>query len=106
MKPIKISALAFEDANGGWIAQCIEYDITVRADALLHLSKVLEREVLANLHVNRKLGREGLAGIPPAPEPFLTAFQAAKDKFVPQARPDNKPIEIGEFRVVEPLAAA
>jgi hypothetical protein len=105
MKPIKISALAFEDANGGWIAQCIEYDIAVRADTLLHLQKVLEREVLANLHVNKKLGRDGLIGIPPAPEPFRKAFEAAKDRFVPHARPDHKPIEIDEFRVVEPLAA-
>jgi hypothetical protein len=105
MKPIKISALAFEDANGGWIAQCIEYDIAVRADTLLHLRKVLECELLANLHVNRKFGREGLDGIPPAPETFRAAFEAAKDKFVPQARSDRKPIEIDEFRVVEPLAA-
>lgn len=104
MKPIKISALAFEDASGGWVAQCIEYDITVRADTLLDLSKMLEREVLANIHVNRKLGKDGLDGIPPAPEPFRAAFDAAKDRFVP-ARPDHKPVEIGEFRVVEPLAA-
>jgi hypothetical protein len=106
MKPIKISALAFEDSNGGWVAQGIEYDIAVRADTLLKLSKMLEREVLANLHVNKKLGRDGMAGIPPAPEPFRVAFQAAKDKFLPEARADNRSIEIDEFRVVEqPLAA-
>jgi hypothetical protein len=105
MKPIRLNALAFEDANGGWIAQCIEYDITVRSETLLGLSKVLEREVLANLHVNEKLGRAGLAGIPPAPAPFRKAFQAAENRFVPQARPHKKPISIGEFRVVEPLAA-
>lgn len=105
MQPIKINALAFEDANGGWVAQCIEYDIAVRADTLLNLSKVLEREVLANLHVNRKLGKDGLAGIPPAPEPFRTAFEAAKNRFVP-SRPDHKPVEIDEFRVVDHLEAA
>lgn len=105
-KPIKINALAFEDSNGGWVAQCIEYDIAVHADTLLNLSKALERQVLANLHINQKLGRDGLFGVPPAPELFWTAFRAAKDKFVPQARPDNKPVEIDEFRVVEqPLAA-
>jgi hypothetical protein len=99
MQTIKLNALVFEDANGGWIAQCVEYDIAVHAGTLLHLPKVLERQVLANVHVNRKLGRDGLAGIPPAPAAYRAAFEAAKDRFIPEARPDKKPIEIDEFRV-------
>jgi|1186.fasta_scaffold976700_2 hypothetical protein len=105
MKPVKINAIAFEDADGGWVAQCIEYDIAVRADTLLELSKVLEREVQANLHVNAKLGRPGLSGIPPAPQHFRLAFQAAKSKFFPESKSGKMSVKIDEVRVVEPLAA-
>ena len=63
--PIKIDAVAFQDPSGAWIAQCIQYDIVARANSLPELPKAIQREVVANLCINAKLGRNNLEGIPP-----------------------------------------
>jgi hypothetical protein len=105
MKPVKLNAIAFQDVDGAWIAQCIQYDIVARAESLVQLPKVLEREVAANFCINAKLGRPDLSGIPPAPEHFRKAFEAAEYRMRPQHTDEAQAVQIDELGVIEAEAA-
>jgi hypothetical protein len=72
---INVDAVAFQDASGAWIGQCIQYDIAAHAKTLKELAKKLERTIVANVCINEKRGRKLLEGIPPAPEHFAEAFR-------------------------------
>lgn len=102
MKPIKINAIAFQDGDGCWIAQGVEYDICVHASSLPQLYKTFEREVIANFCVNQKLGRPALSGIPAAPEHFRKVFEAAEIKFSPRKPDLTQPVQIDEVRASRP----
>ena len=101
MKQITISAIAFQD-EGTWIAQGIEYDIAVSAETLSKVRKAFEKVVIANVCVNRKLGRSGLDGIPPAPQHFHDLFNNA-DMDIHQIKNKSTdiPVEISDFRLAE-----
>lgn len=72
---INVDAIAFEDANGMWFGQCIQFDISAHAESLPKLSRALEKKIAANVCLNEKAGRSGLEGIPAAPEKYLEAFR-------------------------------
>jgi hypothetical protein len=105
--PIKIDVVAFEDPDGFWIAQGIQYDIVAQAKSVAAIRKAFSRQLAANVVLNAKFGREGLEGIPPAPEKFKRMFEAAGDELRPVARPayekmDAKPVqEEIDIRVAE-----
>jgi hypothetical protein len=101
MNKITISAVAFHD-EGVWIAQCIEYDICVSAETLPQLRKTFEHAVVANVHVNMKLGRSGLDGIPPAPPKFRDLFNNA-DTGLHSIKQEPSPASVGirDFRLAE-----
>jgi hypothetical protein len=103
--PIKIDAVAFQDPSGAWIAQCIQYDIVARANSLPELPKAIQREVVANLCINAKLGRKDLEGIPPAPEKYQEEFRAATLRLSPRSNlkmfDSSHSIELNDLGVVE-----
>jgi len=103
--PIVIDALAFQDASGVWIAQCIQYDIVAQAKSLPALPKALEQEIFANLCVNAKLGREGLDGIPPAPQRYQEEFKEATLGLSPNYKfkslSSTKQVHLHDLKVAE-----
>jgi hypothetical protein len=94
--------VAFQDRDGSWIAQCIQYDITARAKNVLEVRKAFARQLKANLAVNERLGRKGLEGIPRAPEKFKRAFDAAEEHMTSSAQIDIPiPSEQIDIRLTE-----
>jgi hypothetical protein len=84
---LKIDVVAFMDRDGNWIAQGIQYDIAARAPSPLGLREAFQRQLLANLALNARLGREGLDGVPPAPDRFRALFEAAKEQLISVSPP-------------------
>ena len=84
--PIELSVVAFEQ-DGLWTAQALEHDIAAFADSLPKVAKKFERTVLANLTMNRELGRSGLDGIPPAPREFWDMYE--RSELDVRQRPDH-----------------
>jgi hypothetical protein len=76
MEKIHIRVVAYQ-VGDLWIAQGVEYDIMARAKSLTTLPKAFNRALMSNLCVNDELGREGLDGIPPAPDHFREVFEGA-----------------------------
>jgi len=105
MLSINVDAVAFQDASGDWIAQCIQYDISVHAKSLPELKKALEREIAANVCINEKLGRKGLEGIPSAPKKYEEVFNSAGLELSPSYRlktlDSSKSVHLHNLKVVE-----
>jgi hypothetical protein len=54
------------------------------------------------MELNRKFGREGLDGIPPAPEKFKKLFDEAKERMSPTTSPQESSQTPGEnIRITE-----
>lgn len=102
---ISIDAIAFQDASGVWIGQCIQYDIAAHARTLTDLPKAIEREVFANICINIKLGKDALDGIPPAPKRFADEFNQAQLGLSPNYKlkslDSRKRVRLHDLRVVE-----
>jgi hypothetical protein len=102
---INVDAVAFEDGNGMWFAQCINYDIAAHADSFNKLFKALEKKVAANVYLNERAGRRGLEGIPPAPEKYIQAFNAEDVSFSASYKmkslSGSKKVHIHEMKIVE-----
>jgi hypothetical protein len=100
---VTVDVLAFQDTDGAWIAQCIQYDIVARANSLLQLEKALTRELTANLVINEKLGKHGLDGIPPSPAKFQNLFNLARAQlsFHQDDPAVLMPIEVHDIRLAE-----
>lgn len=98
---VKINIVAYQDGDL-WVAQCVEYDISARADSLPKLPRAFSRALAANISVNRELGREGLSGIAPAPDRFRDWFERAQmDVTAREPLPSLAPFHIEELRVAE-----
>jgi len=61
-------------------------DIAARADEPGKLPRAIERALVANLAMNRELGRLGLDGIEPAPPQFRELFERAPSISAAQRR--------------------
>lgn len=92
---ILLSIVVYEDGDL-WVAQAVEHDIAARAATADEVPRAFERALLAHLTINRKLGRDALEGIAPAPPEFRVLFEkAAAFKISERDR------QIGEFRLAE-----
>ena len=101
-KPIDVRAVLFED-RGVWVAQCVEYDIAAFAASLPELPRAFERAVAANLCANADLGRDGLDGVPPAPERFERLYEEADLGVTPRrSQPGSSSGVNVDLRVSEP----
>lgn len=76
-EPIEVRVLAYE-ADGLWIAQCLEYDIVTHSETFEELPEAVDRAIGAYLCANLDMGREGLDGIPSAPVAFIERFEHAQ----------------------------
>jgi hypothetical protein len=84
IEPIpEIDVIAFETSDGIWIAQGVQYDIVARAKSPAALRDAFRRQIFANMELNKRFGRSGLDGIPPAPEKFKRLFDDAKERMSP-----------------------
>ncbi len=105
-QPIEIDALVLKGESGAWIAQCIQYDIVAHAASLPALPKAIELEVVANLCINAKLGRNGLDGIQPDPQKYHDEFREATLGLSPSYKfwslSSNNPVHLGDYVFCEP----
>lgn len=105
MQPVRIDVVAFQDSDGSWIAQGIQYDIVAKAKRLIDIRKAFERQLIANLRINEKLGRSGFDGIPQAPDRFRRAFERAVEHMNPLIDNDRSgtalPMESIDIRLSE-----
>jgi hypothetical protein len=95
---LKVSVVAFREGEL-WVAQCIEYDISARSETLANAMTAFRRMFAANLAASRELGRNGLEGVPPAPQRFRQMFDAAK--LVQENLPAGRSLSVTELRVLE-----
>jgi len=68
-KQIEVRVVCYK-GEGPWVAQCVEHDIAAFSRSVKDLPTAIKRAIAANVCVNHDLGREGLEGIPRAPERF------------------------------------
>jgi len=99
---MRINVLAYQEGSA-WIAQCVEYDIYARAENLPKLPAAFGRALAANVCINSELGREGLNGIPAAPEKIRSAFESAKLRIADGIESPSpiRGVIIGEMKVAE-----
>lgn len=104
--PIEIDIVAYQDASGIWVGQCVQYDIAVHAKTFPALLKEMERTVVANIYVNERLGRRGLEGIPAAPQKYRDELDRAEYPLESLRRKDDatKPVHIQRLAVLEAAA--
>jgi hypothetical protein len=81
MMGLKISAVLFQEDDGQWSAQCLEYDIAAQAKTLPDLRYELERVIVSHIMVSHELKQEPFTGCEPAPREFWDMFEKA-DMFV------------------------
>jgi hypothetical protein len=91
---IKVDVVAFEDHDGYWIAQGIQYDIVARAKSVAGIREAFIRQLHANVSVNARLGRDGLDGLPAAPEKFQRLWAEAKERMTPLGSQAQNQIDI------------
>jgi len=96
--PEKIDVIAFEAGEGLWIAQGIQYDVVARAKSVAGIREAFLRQIAANVALNAKFGREGLQGIPPAPEKFKRMFEEASERLSQTSQRAREELDI---RLVE-----
>jgi hypothetical protein len=94
---VKIDVVAFEDHDGYWIAQGIQYDIVARAKSAPAIREAFARQLAANFALNARLGRNALEGIPPAPERFRRMFEEAPEAMRPLHAAEDVDIRLVEF---------
>lgn len=77
-RPLSISAVLFQESDGAWSAQCLEYDLAAQAKSLPDLRYEVERVVLSHVCVSLKLGREPFQHLGAAPQRFWDMYEEAK----------------------------
>ena len=78
MMGLKISAVLFQEDDGQWSAQCLEYDIAAQAKSLPDLCYELERVIVSHVMVSRELKQEPFVGYEPAPRLYWDMFERAE----------------------------
>ena len=77
---VDVSVVAFEGQAGGWVAQCLEYDISAFAETLPQLPDAFCNALIANFCINAHLGRKAFDGIPVAPSKFRDMFESSRTR--------------------------
>ena len=77
MNPITINAVAFQ-ADGMWIAHCLEYNFVSCAETLEKLPDELLRQIIHQIEADSAAGRDPFFGYKPAPQKYWDMFAAAK----------------------------
>ncbi len=64
--------------EGGWVAQCLEYDIAARGASVEEAQINFRDTLLGQLELDRQRGREPFAGKKPAPPWYWQTLQRSK----------------------------
>lgn len=75
---IDVSVIAFQEDDGRWTAQCLEYDIAAQAATLPELTRELQRVLIAHFAISGEMGLEPFFGLPQAPQKFWKMFAEAE----------------------------
>ncbi len=81
-----IRVIAFRE-GGGWVAQCLEYDIGAQAPDLDTLQSRFSMAIMAELQTSAERGVAPLEGIDPAPEHFHRMWDRRSGEFTPAHPP-------------------
>jgi hypothetical protein len=73
-----LSVLFLEHAEGGWVAQCLEYDIAAQGKTLKRAMEAFERTVVGQVALDLSKQREPFQGIPQAPSEYWEEFDTAE----------------------------
>jgi hypothetical protein len=76
-----LSFLVFQQGKH-WVAQCIEYNIATQAAGPKEIIPEIRRTVWANIVIRGRTELPGIESLPPAPEPYRRAFDAAVESEV------------------------
>lgn len=100
-----INVIAFQE-EGGWVAQCLEYDIAAQGQTIPDLQYELQRTLISHVVVSAELGREPFAGVGEAPRKFWKMYEDAKTRVerddLPFRLPDPMPLHVAlKFRIAE-----
>ncbi len=68
-----INVVAFQEA-GGWVAQCLQYDIAVQANSLADLQREFQVELASHVFFNIERGRAPFDGLDEAPPKFWKMY--------------------------------
>lgn len=104
MNPILINAIVFQ-ADGMWIAQCLEYDFVSCAATRDDLPAALMRQALAQIELDLADGREPFFEFKPAPARYWRMFEEAKRRSLPIRRSAERPEHTKVEAQLFPVAA-
>jgi len=71
-KPI-INIIAFQE-EGGWVAQCLQYDIAAQANTFAELQREMLRAIVSHIILNTERGRAPFEGLNEAPPKFWRMY--------------------------------
>ena len=75
---IDVRVIAFQEADGMWTAQCLEYDIAAQAGTLPDLARELQRVLVSHFAISGEMGQEPFFGLPSAPDKFWRMYEEAE----------------------------
>ena len=104
MSPILINAVVFQ-AEGMWIAQCLEYDFVICAATRDDLPGALMRQVLAQIELDLADGREPFFEFKPASPKYWRMFEEARRRSLPIRRSAKRPEHTKVEAQLFPVAA-
>lgn len=71
-------SVLFLREGGGWVAQCLEYDIAAQGQTIPATKAAFVRTFCGQVIVDLHHGEEPLATFPPAPAEYLEKFMTAE----------------------------
>jgi hypothetical protein len=104
MDPIVINAVAFQ-ADGMWIAQCLEYNFVSCAATRDELPGALMRQVLGQIELDLEDGHEPFFEFKPAPAKYWQLFEEAKRQSAPIRKWSESPEHTRVETQLFPVAA-
>jgi predicted RNase H-like HicB family nuclease len=102
---ITVSAVLFQEADGTWSAQCLEYDIAAQAKTITDLRYEFERVLTVHLAASVDLEQQPFEGLKPAPQKFWDMYQnselSVQGKRLPfrVPLPASMPMIVPELRI-------
>jgi len=70
-----ISAVFFQEEDGTWVAQCLEFDIAAQAKSVPELDYELQRVLFAHIAISVELNQRPFLGLNPAPQKYWDMFE-------------------------------
>ena len=94
------SVIAFQESDGSWIGQCLQYDVAAQAKTLPDLQYEIQRVLVSHLAIGERLNREPFEGIGQAPRHYWDMYDGSEIRIVierenePFSLPDARPYNI------------